>query len=531
MAGQARRDASSTGLKVPFGERDGALYPPSAVDGGLACGCHCPGCGRQLLAKKGPTQRWHFAHCQGEGDEHCYETAVHKMAKQVLLAARQVELPTWKRISALSDLDHQLHQEVLERPGRPWEYAEAREEEWMVGMRPDVVLEDDHPTTVPLLVEVKVSNAVGHEKAALVRKRGWAMIEIDLSKLDADAVLDDAFERAVLQEAPRFWIHSPTAERMFDQVRAKVEQQVADRNAQILAERARRDAARRSSEAKLDADRRRKERFRQKLRVPHLGDLKALVELSSPPAAREQLLQLSERDAPRIDLARRRYLEGGPLPPFLAQIPTGWQLVDAHPHLWQLTLWGKFVRGQPVGTQIQTKKWVPHLGRMFGFHVPLKRLFDAQQHDWREARAKGYQRRYPYSASFFENWENELIPSPFDLVAEFAHQLWAASLIESQEMGVYEVIGTEPDLTAFEPERRVRSAAPSPPQAPQPKSPGQRHERMLSERIFRLEELGEPYSVCVICEVPLPEGDRCSCGTNLQPRIVRPLSRTLDNQP
>ncbi len=202
MAAQPERDASTTGLKVPFGERDGVLYPPAAVDGGLACACHCPGCGRQLLAKKGQSQRWHFAHYQGGGDEYCYETAVHKMAKQVLLAGHQVELPTWKRIAGLFDLDQQLQQEILARPARRWEYTRAREEVWMVGMRPDVVLEDDHATTVPLLVEVKVSNAVGHEKAALVRKRGWAMIEIDLSKLDADSVLDKAFERAVLQEAP-----------------------------------------------------------------------------------------------------------------------------------------------------------------------------------------------------------------------------------------------------------------------------------------------------------------------------------------
>ena len=531
MAAQPVRDASSTGLKVPFGERDGVLYPPTAVDGGLACACHCPGCGRQLLAKKGRTQRWHFAHYQGGGDEYCYETAVHKMAKQVLLAGHQVELPTWKRIAGLFDLDQQLHQEILERPARRWEYTRAREEVWMVGMRPDVVLEDDHPITAPLLVEVKVSNAVGHEKAALVRKRGWAMIEIDLSKLDADSVLDKAFERAVLQEAPRFWIHSPTAERMFEQVQAKVEQQVADRNAQILAERTRRDAARRSSEAKLDADRRRKERLRQKLRAPYLEDLEAIAELSSPSAAREHLSRLSEQDAQAIDLARRRYLDDGPLPPFLAQIPDGWQLVDAHPHLWQLRLWGQFVRGQPLGTLIQTRKWVPHLDRMFGFNVRLKRLFDAQQHDWQQARAKGYHRRYPYWASYFEDWENELIPSPFDLVAEFAHQLSAASLIELQEMGVYELIGTEPDLTAFEPDRPIRSATPSPPQSPPSESPGRRHERMLAEQLHRLDELGEPYNVCVICEVPLPAGDRCSCGTKLQPRIVRPPSRTLDNAP
>jgi len=104
MAGQSRREANAVGLKVPFGERVGVLYRPSEVAGGLACGCRCPGCGGHLLAKKGQTQRWHFAHYGGGGDEHCYETAVHKMAKQVLLIARQVELPTWKRIANVWDL-------------------------------------------------------------------------------------------------------------------------------------------------------------------------------------------------------------------------------------------------------------------------------------------------------------------------------------------------------------------------------------------------------------------------------------------
>lgn len=524
MAGQAGRNANTAGLKVPFGEHDGVLYPPSAVDSGLACGCHCPGCGRQLMAKKGATQRWHFAHHHGGGDEHCYETAVHKMAKQVLLAAGQIQLPSWKCIAACPDLDHQMHQEALERPARLWEYTQAKEEVWMVGMRPDVVLEDNQPTTVPLLVEVKVSNAVGHDKAALVRKRGWAMIEIDLSQLDADAVLDDAFERAVLREAPRFWIHSPTAQRKFEQVLANLEQQVANRNARILAERAERDAARRSCEAKLDADRQRKERFRQKLRAPHLSDLEALVELSSPSAAREQLLRLSARDAPAINLARRRYLDNAPLPPFLAQLPTGWQLIDAHPHLWQLTLWGQFVRGQPVGTRIQTGKWVPHLGRMFGFNVPLKRLFDAQQRDWQQARAKGYPRRYPYSASFFEDWENELIPSPFELVGDLADQLWAASLVELQEMGVYEVIATEPDLTAFMPNRPVRTTEQSPALPPPPEILSERHERIVAEQVLKHEGLAEPYLVCVICDTPLSLGNRCGCGTSLKPRVVQPSS-------
>ncbi|MCE7031635.1 hypothetical protein LY625_03205 [Lysobacter sp. GX 14042] len=342
--------------------------------------------------------------------------------------------------------------------------------------------------------------------------------------MDADAVLDDAFERAVLWEAPRFWIHSPTAERMFAQVQAKVERQVAERNAEILAERARRDAARRSAEAKLDADRRRKERFRQKLRAPYRLDLVALSELSSPVAARARLSRLSERDASAIDLARRRYLDGDSLPPFLTRIPTGWQLIDAHPHLWQLMLWGQFVRGQPVGTRLKPAKWVPHLGRIVGFDASLKRLFDAQQRDWQQARTKGFRRPYPYSAWFFEDWENELIPSPFDLIGDLAEQLWAASLIELQDRGVYEVVGIEPDLAAFEPERQVQAAAPTLPMTTLPETPSQCHERVLGAERLRLEAQGEPYHVCVICELPFPAGRRCGCGTALQPQIVRPPS-------
>jgi len=432
-------------------------------------------------------------------------------------------------VAALLDLDHRLHEEVLERPARQWEYTRAREEEWMGGMRPDVVLEDDHANTVPLLVEVKVYNAVGHNKAALVRNRGWAMIEIDLSALDPEAVLDGGFERTVLQEAPRFWVHSPVAERMFDQLQARLEQQVADRNALILAERVKRDAARRNSEAKLDADRRRKEQFRQTLRAPYLSNLRALVELSSPTVARERLSQLFERDAPAIALARRRYLNNGPLPPFLTQIPRGWQLIDAHPHLWQTRLWGQFVLGQPVGTLIQTRKWTPQLGRMFGFNEPLKRLFDAQQTDWQQARSKGFLRSYPYTAWFFEDWENELIPSPFDLVQEFADQLWAASLVEPQETGVYEVIGTEPDLAFFEPKRPIRSGEPAHRRQLYAESTRQRYERIRVEQLSTFDELGEPYAVCVICELPLFLGSRCSCGTKLQPRLVRPATYTPDN--
>ena len=38
-------DTSNDGLRVPFGLRQGRLYPPQGTERGLACECVCPGCG------------------------------------------------------------------------------------------------------------------------------------------------------------------------------------------------------------------------------------------------------------------------------------------------------------------------------------------------------------------------------------------------------------------------------------------------------------------------------------------------------
>jgi len=59
----------------------------TAVDSGLACGCVCPSCHKKLQAKKGTKMAHHFSHDPSQDHEGCrsaFETAVHKMAKQIL---------------------------------------------------------------------------------------------------------------------------------------------------------------------------------------------------------------------------------------------------------------------------------------------------------------------------------------------------------------------------------------------------------------------------------------------------------------
>ena len=69
------------------------MYAPADVDAGLACGCHCVGCGAILVAKKGTKKRWHFAHHNVEIGESCAESAIHAAAKQVLIEQNWLRLP------------------------------------------------------------------------------------------------------------------------------------------------------------------------------------------------------------------------------------------------------------------------------------------------------------------------------------------------------------------------------------------------------------------------------------------------------
>lgn len=196
-----------TGSKVPFGLKDGRLHFVTQVETGLACGCTCPDptCGKPLVARNKPSperkRAYHFMHA-GESDG-CAgrESALHRMAKEVLLHAASLQLPPWESAA------------LRVPPGRlVTAGGSASEVNVLDGqLRPDIRLGglvDGCPLT-PLFVEVRVHHAVDVYKAERVRAGRLSMIEIDLSNIDDEAVVDAvAFEHAVLNEASnRRWIH------------------------------------------------------------------------------------------------------------------------------------------------------------------------------------------------------------------------------------------------------------------------------------------------------------------------------------
>lgn len=191
-------------LTVPFGLQEGKLRFVADVPLGLECGCVCPQCGKRLIARnrdfEGRQRVRHFQHASTSSCLGGVETAVHRMAKEILGSAESVLLPRWAsgdvvlEPQALSVVNAQLEVPLLGGTARP--------DALLHGFAAGVEFE-------ALSVEVVVHHAVDAAKRALLAMHGMDVIEIDLSDLDDETLADPlAFRREVLENAEnRTWIN------------------------------------------------------------------------------------------------------------------------------------------------------------------------------------------------------------------------------------------------------------------------------------------------------------------------------------
>lgn len=197
---------------------DSRLVHIDGVPSGLACNCVCPGCGRQMVAKKGSVQARHFAHYAQQDGQTCVsagETALHKFAKRVLNDRLQIALPA---MIVKGQGDQEI---VVQAERRTFDRAILEKKEGQIV--PDVVLllRDRR-----LLVEFKVTHACGEEKIARIREMDVGAIEIDLSKY-RDHRLNEIGDQ-ILYDAPRIWLHNPrereAREKLEDRARGRAEE-------------------------------------------------------------------------------------------------------------------------------------------------------------------------------------------------------------------------------------------------------------------------------------------------------------------
>lgn len=192
--------------KIPFGERDGALFRAFEVENGLACGCICPGCRKPLNAANGGLKVIpHFRHVQSE---HCirgYTEGVRRAAVALIAERRNLTLPAFSRqVSALTVSGHSLFREVAFRAT----LVRGDSVERFVNLGDVLAHAILNADTRQLLVRIKVSSCTGHERYQRCSSIEASSVEIDLSGLSLDQINDSvAFERAVISDpTTRSWI-------------------------------------------------------------------------------------------------------------------------------------------------------------------------------------------------------------------------------------------------------------------------------------------------------------------------------------
>jgi hypothetical protein len=137
------------------------------VPNGAKCNCHCPRCDSPLYAKNGGQEReHHFAHAPGQECEGAYESALHILAKNILLEIGEIMLPPSNNDGFPSGLIKifDIHTE---------RYDER------YNIRPD--LEGIMSNGERLLIEFYVSHKIDNKKRQIIIDNKLKCLEIDIN--------------------------------------------------------------------------------------------------------------------------------------------------------------------------------------------------------------------------------------------------------------------------------------------------------------------------------------------------------------
>lgn len=169
--------------------KEGRMVHVSTVSSGLKCGCICPKCHEQLLARKGEEREHHFAHHsdnRGANLKICYQVAMYKLAEQIIQTNKRIHLPSYYDIFPEKD----IHLVDVEIDGRY-----EREDK-----QPDVIAKTDDGNEI--IIEFTFEYKVYHKKA--IDFKNHNCLEIDLS----NQRLETLEEFLLSSSADRRWLNN-----------------------------------------------------------------------------------------------------------------------------------------------------------------------------------------------------------------------------------------------------------------------------------------------------------------------------------
>jgi hypothetical protein len=180
--------------RIPFAARpDGSLVHVSAVGSGFHADCLCFGCGKPLVARKGPIMVHHFSH---HGAVECNaETVLHKAAKRILTERLETALISKAPLPFAWECPRckNRHQGDLLRRA-----SGLAVEKWIAERRPDIALYDKAGTS-RVAIEIVVTHEPEPGAREFYRDQKIQLVEVhidgpgDLDRLRTQTPLVAAF--------------------------------------------------------------------------------------------------------------------------------------------------------------------------------------------------------------------------------------------------------------------------------------------------------------------------------------------------
>lgn len=138
------------------------------VPNGKSCGCYCKECGGELIARQGNIKIHHFAHLSGNDSFKCSQTALHLLAKKIILEEKRIPYISNNNIEFVD--------------------VETIEEEKNLGdIKPDLYAIYSNKSVA---IEIFVSHAVDDVKYDRIQNHQLTTFEIDLSNIEFETKED-----------------------------------------------------------------------------------------------------------------------------------------------------------------------------------------------------------------------------------------------------------------------------------------------------------------------------------------------------
>lgn len=199
--------------KLTYALKDGKKVHVDEVESGQQCGCTCPVCGADLVARnQGDKCTHHFAHLPYRNNRTVSkESELHKLAKQIISTQKSLMLPGYY--------------EYIKPQLFSFDDVEVEERNDYKLLQPDCV-GIKYVEQVPhrLWIEIKVTHGIERAKLQQIKQMSQSCIEIDLRQFKNRTYSKEELERFLLySQEGRTWIYTPYEKKLAEKLQKQEE--------------------------------------------------------------------------------------------------------------------------------------------------------------------------------------------------------------------------------------------------------------------------------------------------------------------